>query len=72
VSAAVIIGRRLLGIPLSVLAGTLAGIQTQPAVLAFAIEKTDNDLPNLGYTTAFPVAMIAKILLAQLILQSGG
>jgi putative transport protein len=69
VTAVMLVGRRVLRMPLSILAGTLAGIQTQPAVLALATEKTENDLPNLGYATVFPVAMIAKILLAQLLLQ---
>jgi putative transport protein len=72
VSAAMLIGRRLLRIPLSVLAGTVAGILTQPAVLALAVERSDSDLPNVGYAAVFPVAMIAKILLAQLILRWAG
>jgi putative transport protein len=67
-----LVGRRVLGVPLSVLVGILAGIQTQPAVLAFAVEKTGKDLPNVGYATVFPLAMIAKILLGQLMLQLGG
>ena len=29
---------------------------------------TGNDLPNIGYATVYPVAMIAKILVAQLLL----
>ncbi|MDF3065162.1 MAG: hypothetical protein K0R38_763 [Polyangiaceae bacterium] len=66
------VGRRVLGVPLSVLVGILAGIQTQPAVLAFGVEKTGKDLPNVGYATVFPLAMIAKILLGQLMLQLGG
>ena len=71
IGATLTVGRRLLKIPLSVLIGTLAGIQTQPAVLAFAVEKTENDLPNVGYATVFPLAMIAKILFAQIVLQWG-
>jgi putative transport protein len=66
------VGRRVLGVPLSVLVGILAGIQTQPAVLAFGVEKTGKDLPNVGYATVFPLAMIVKILLGQLVLQLGG
>ena len=62
------IGHHLLNIPLGLLAGMLAGLQTQPAVLAFASEQAGNDLPNIGYATVYPVAMIAKILLAQLLL----
>ena len=46
----------------------LSGLQTQPAVLGYSLEQTKNDLPNIGYATVYPVAMIAKILLAQLIL----
>jgi putative transport protein len=62
------IGYRLLKIPMGLLVGMLAGMQTQPAVLSFALEQTHNDLPNVGYATVYPVATIAKILLAQLIL----
>jgi putative transport protein len=62
------IGYKLFKIPLGLLAGMLAGIQTQPAVLGFALEQADNDLPNIGYATVYPVAMIAKILAAQLLL----
>jgi putative transport protein len=72
VAAAMIVGRRVLRIPLAVLAGTVAGIQTQPAVLALAVERSENDLPNVGYATVFPIAMIAKIVLAQLVLRWGG
>jgi putative transport protein len=63
------VGYRLLKIPLAVLVGTMAGIQTQPAVLAFAVEKTELELPNVGYASVFPVAMIGKIVLTQLALQ---
>ena len=63
------VGHRILRIPLGVVVGMLAGIQTQPAVLAYALEKTGRDSPNVGYASIFPIAMIAKILLAQLILQ---
>jgi putative transport protein len=61
------IGYRLLKIPMSLLIGMIAGIQTQPAVLGFALEQTGNDLPNAGYTAVYPVALIAKIILAQII-----
>jgi putative transport protein len=49
-------------------AGVLAGSQTQPAVLAFADERTgfDNRVA-LGYALVYPAAMIAKILLAQVL-----
>jgi putative transport protein len=72
VVVAMFVGRRLLRLPISVLAGTVAGILTQPAVLALAVERSESDLPNVGYAAVFPVAMIAKILLAPLILRWAG
>lgn len=63
------IGHRVLKISLGTLAGILAGLQTQPAVLAFALEKAGNERPNLGYATVYPLAMLLKILIAQLLLR---
>ncbi len=63
-----IVGYKWLRMPMSVLIGLLAGVQTQPAVLGFALEQTGDDLPNIGYTTAYPMATVTKILLAQVLL----
>jgi putative transport protein len=50
------------------LSGLLAGAQTQPAVLAFANERTAYDSRvALGYALVYPAAMITKILLGQLL-----
>jgi putative transport protein len=62
------IGYRLLKIPMSVMTGILAGQQTQPAALGFALEQAHNELPNIGYATVYPLATIAKIVLAELLL----
>ena len=62
------IGYKLLKIPMGNLVGMLAGLQTQPAVLGFALEQTENDLPNVGYATVYPVATIAKIVAVQVLL----
>jgi putative transport protein len=61
-------GYRVLKIPMGLLTGMVAGVQTQPAVLSYALEQTDNDLPNLGYATVYPVAIIVKIVLAQILI----
>ena len=53
---------------MGMLVGVLAGLQTQPAVLGFGLEQSGNDLPNIGYATVYPLAMIGKILLAQVLL----
>jgi len=67
-SAMLWIGYRVMKIPMSLLTGMLAGLQTQSAVLGFALEQTRNDLPTVGYASVYPVATISKILLAQLLL----
>lgn len=61
------VGHRLLKMPMSLLIGTLGGLQTSPAVLSYATEQTGNDIPHIGYATVYPVAMITKIVLAQLL-----
>lgn len=61
------VGHQILKIPMSLLMGMLSGLQTQPAVLGFALEQADSELPNIGHAAVYPTATIAKILLAQLL-----
>ena len=50
-------------------AGMIAGIQTQPAVLAFAAERADGDeRVDAGYALVFPLAMILKLIVVQLLI----
>ena len=50
-------------------AGMIAGIQTQPAVLAFAAERADGDERiDTGYALVFPLAMILKLIIVQLMI----
>lgn len=47
------------------LSGMIAGMQTQPALLAYANDRTEFDpRVGLGYALAYPTAMVAKILVA--------
>ena len=64
-----LIAHKLLRIPAALVVGMLAGIQTQPAALAFAIERTRNEVPSAGYAAVYPVATVVKIVLAQLLLR---
>lgn len=48
--------------------GATSGLQTQPATLARAYQLTRADEVYVAYATTYPVGMIGKILLAQLIL----
>jgi putative transport protein len=50
------------------LSGMMGGVQTQPAVLAFANAKTNADARvALGYALVYPAAMVVKILLGQIL-----
>ncbi len=60
-------GRTLLRLGGARLSGTLAGLETQPAVLAFANERSSDERVNTAYAVVFPVAMLLKIVLAQVL-----
>ena len=64
----VAIGYKLLKIPYGLLTGMLAGIHTQPAVLGFALEQSEDEMPNTGYALLFPIATVTKIVMAQMLL----
>lgn len=51
--------------------GASSGLQTQPAVLAFAAQRLSESPVNLAYATVYPLAIILKVLLAQLLLVLG-
>jgi putative transport protein len=49
-------------------AGMLAGIETQPAALAYGLDRTANDdRISRAYALVFPVAMVTKIVVVQLL-----
>lgn len=63
-----VVFRVVFKMPYNLLMGVMSAVHTQPACLAFANEKDDTGAANIGYATVFPTAMVAKILLAQVIL----
>jgi putative transport protein len=60
-----LVGHLVLRIPFDTLTGIVAGFHTQPAVLAFAVEQSQNEAPNVGYATVYPTATVLKVLIAQ-------
>ncbi len=48
--------------------GATSGMQTQPATLARAYEMSQSDDTYVAYATTYPLAMVGKILIAQLLL----
>ncbi|ABC82088.1 aspartate:alanine exchanger family transporter [Anaeromyxobacter dehalogenans] len=69
--AALFVAHRLMKIPMSLALGMVAGIQTQPAVLGYALDQTGNEIPSQGYAAVYPAATIAKLLLVQLLVAFG-
>jgi putative transport protein len=49
--------------------GLVSGVMTNPPALAAAASQTSTDVPAVTYASAFPVVLIFKILLAQLLVQ---
>ena len=62
--ATILIGYKILKIPFTFLTGMVAN---QPAILDFALQKSGNQLPNIGYALMFPVALISKIVFVQIL-----
>ena len=60
--AVILIGYKAFKLPLSAVTGILAGIQTQPACLAYANQQAENELPNVWYATVYPASMVANSL----------
>lgn len=62
-----VVGTRALGLSFAAAMGLMAGVQTQPACLAYANEHTPSSEPNVWYASVYPAAMIGKIVVAQLV-----
>jgi len=63
----IVVGYKFLKIPFTSLMGIVSAISTQPAALAYANEQSQNEQPNLYYTSVYPAATVAKIILAQIL-----
>jgi putative transport protein len=58
------IGYRWIKIPFSILTGI---VSNQPAILDVATSRSKNRLPLVGFTMMLPLALISKIVIAQLL-----
>ena len=63
--ATLVVGYKVFKKPFAILAGMVAN---QPAILDFAVTRCGNRLPVFGFATVFPIAIIVKIVIAQLLL----
>jgi len=58
------VGYKFIKIPFSFLMGM---VSNQPAILDFALSRSKNRIPTFGYAMVFPIALISKIVIAQLL-----
>lgn len=63
--AIIFIGFKFIKMPFTLLMGIVAN---QPAILDFSSDRSDSLVPEIGYTMVFPIAMIMKLVIAQLLL----
>ncbi|MFK7971089.1 MAG: aspartate:alanine exchanger family transporter [Bacteroidia bacterium] len=59
-----IIGYKILKKPFTLLMGMVAN---QPAILDFANSRAGNNIPVFGFSLMFPIALISKIVIAQIL-----
>lgn len=64
---AALIGRILLKCNYASMCGLLAGSMTDPPALAFAVQMMGSDTPSSVYATVYPLTMILRILMGQLL-----
>jgi len=57
------VGYKLFKLPYSLLLGFMSN---QPAILDFVLTRSESKIPMVGYTIMFPIALIMKIVYAQL------
>lgn len=65
-----IIGRYFMHLNFFTLMGVLSGGNTNPPALAYANELTSTDVPSIGYTIVYPLAMILRIIIIQVLIMS--
>ncbi len=61
------IARRFLKLNFLAISGLLSGSMTDPPALAFVNSMSDSDEPALAYAAVYPMAMLCRIMTAQLI-----
>ena len=60
-------GARWTGVSAPRAAGGLAGLVGQPAILAFALSRCDDERVEAGYATLFALAIVVKIIMVQVL-----
>ena len=64
----IVMARAIAGKTWPFIGGILSGVQTQPAVLGFAVGRCGNERVEAGYAEVYPLSMLLKIIFIQLFL----
>jgi len=67
--SALVIGHRVMRIPFAELLGVVSGVHTESAAVGFATRMVSSEEPEVGYASVYPIALVAKVILAQVILR---
>ena len=62
-----LVARRFLRIDYPTICGVLAGSMTDPPALAFATSFTKSDRPLTAYAAVYPLVMILRVFLVQIL-----
>lgn len=62
------VGRIFMKMNFVTLCGMLSGSMTDPPALAFANAVNNSDAPSVAYATVYPLTMLLRILVAQLLI----
>ena len=60
-------GARFVGLSAARAAGGLAGLVGQPAILSYALSRSDDERIEAGYATLFALAIVVKIVMVQIL-----
>lgn len=61
------VGRLVYKVNYLTLCGLLAGSMTDPPALAFASSVTGSDAPSISYATVYPLVMLLRVLIGQML-----
>lgn len=66
---ALLIGYKVLHISFEDLLGVVSGIHTESAAVGFASRLLSTEQPEVGYASVYPIALILKVVLVQILLR---
>lgn len=70
--SALVVGYQWMKIPFDELLGIVSGIHTESAAVGFASNMVQTDRPEHGYSSVYALALILKVIVAQIIFRFAG